>query len=444
MGISPILILILVGIPVLEYLKRKGRASGAVIYTVPWQWLVRQVNKYAGQADWRVFGDIAITFLVGPIIARKIIDPKNLRTAYFWFFAYILFYAVGLPLARGGSMFGGADLITAAVQGAILILLGFAGYGIALLGGSAYAIIKQYVLGITPEPGIGLAIPGTSFGPIHIPLVEGIIALVIALLFHEGAHGVVALREGVPVDEGGVLLLGFLPIGAYVEPKEQIMKRKPTRSISRILAAGPMANMVVFAIFAVLLLAVTPLSEYAANVECTASNGVTILHVPESIHIGDQIIPSGAYGEINAGTTILDVNGTPTPCSKYFFKALAPLKKDEYNGPITLTVLENNAEKNVTIQMHSGYLGVEGIENHHVKPLPWWYGIVTFMVSLIYWTALLNFMIGLVNMLPVPPLDGGQLFRALAEKEGMKLLYKLLFWATIIVFVINALPWVIK
>jgi len=444
MYIHPIFLLILLGIPVLEYLKRRGKASGTIIYTVPWGWLVEQVNKYAGRADWRKFGDVAITFLAGPLIANKLIQPENRRAAFGWFAAYILFYLLGLPLIRGGIAFGGFDPISAAIQLVALITLGFAGYGIVLLGGSAYVILKEYVMGIPPEPGVGLAIPGTSFGPVHIPLVEGIIALIIALIFHEGAHGVTAIGERVPVDEGGILLFGLLPIGAYVEPKESVMKRKNTAAVARILAAGPMANMVVFAIFAILLVAVTPLGNYAAQVECSASNGVKILHVPESLHVGDRIIPSGAYGEINAGAIIVEINGQPVRCAKDFFQALAPLKEEEYNGPIVLTAIENNVEKNVTITMHDGFIGIEGVENNHVKTLPWWYPLVTFLVSLIYWTALLNFMIGLVNMLPVPPLDGGQLFKMLGEREGISTLYKALLWTTLAIFAINALPWFIK
>ncbi len=202
MYIHPIILLILLGIPVLEYLKSQGKASGTVIYTVPWDWLVSQVNKYAGLADWRKFGDIAITFLTGPIIAKRLIKPENRRAAFGWFAVYVLFYLFGLPLARGGMVLGGFDIISATIQLVALITLGFAGYGIVLLGGSAYIILKEYIMGIPPEPGIGLAIPGTSFGPVHIPLVEGIIALIIALLFHEGAHGVTAIREDVPVKEG--------------------------------------------------------------------------------------------------------------------------------------------------------------------------------------------------------------------------------------------------
>ena len=444
MYIHPIIILILLGIPVLEYLKAKGKASGTVIYTVPWDWLVKQVNKYAGRANWRKFGDVAVTFLVGPVIAKRIIRPENRRAAFGWFAVYVLFYLLGLPLARGGVAFGGFDPISVTVQLIALIFLGFAGYGIVLLGGSAYIILKEYIMGIPPEPGVGLAIPGTSFGPVHIPLVEGIIALIIALLFHEGAHGVTAIRENVPVEEGGLLLLGFLPIGAYVEPKESVMKRKGTAAVARILAAGPMANMVVFAIFAILLVAVTPLSNYAAQVECAASHGVKILHVPKSLHVGDRIIPSGAYGEINAGTIVVEVNGQPIRCAKDFFKALAPLKEKEYNGPITITILQNDSKKNVTITMHDGFIGIEGVENHHVKALPLWYSLVVFLISLIYWTALLNFMIGLVNMLPVPPLDGGQLFKMLGEKEGLSILYNALLWATLLIFAINTLPWFIK
>jgi hypothetical protein len=101
---NPILWLIVGGIPVLEYLKQKKGANGTVIYTLPWDWLVRQVNRYAKSYDWRVFGDIAITFLAGPIVASRIIEHK--KVSYTSFLLYITYFFIIVPLAKGEAVFG--------------------------------------------------------------------------------------------------------------------------------------------------------------------------------------------------------------------------------------------------------------------------------------------------------------------------------------------------
>ncbi|MEM1558533.1 MAG: hypothetical protein QXG12_08065, partial [Thermoproteota archaeon] len=80
---------------------------------------------------------------------------------------------------------------------------------------------------------VGLMIPGVD--PM-LPLIEGLIAFLLATIVHEFMHGVVSTHYGIPPSSAGVaLFLGFLPFMAYV--KLPGMHRDPWRNV-KIAGAG--------------------------------------------------------------------------------------------------------------------------------------------------------------------------------------------------------------
>lgn len=85
-----------------------------------------------------------------------------------------------------------------------------------------------------------LALPGIN--PL-IPVVYGIIALVVAIVIHEFAHGVLARAQNLKVKTLGMLYL-IVPIGAFVEPDEEEMMQTTRKKRMRVYAAGPMSNIV--------------------------------------------------------------------------------------------------------------------------------------------------------------------------------------------------------
>lgn len=99
-----------------------------------------------------------------------------------------------------------------------------------------------------------LAIPGVND---FIPLEQAgvfVLALFIAMIVHEGGHAIASRREGIQVDEWGVILFVFIPIGAYVLPDEEDLYNAPLRSFSRVLSAGIMNNYAVTALSAAFFL----------------------------------------------------------------------------------------------------------------------------------------------------------------------------------------------
>lgn len=89
-----------------------------------------------------------------------------------------------------------------------------------------------------------LAIPGLN--PL-LPFWYGLIALIIALVCHEFAHGVQARANGMRVRNTG-LLYAVVPLGAFVEPDEEDVNKASRRAKLDLYAAGIATNFVIGAV----------------------------------------------------------------------------------------------------------------------------------------------------------------------------------------------------
>jgi membrane-associated protease RseP (regulator of RpoE activity) len=137
--------------------------------------------------------------------------------------------------------------------GLILLLGGlflFILFGILLYGAIILADIYNAIfLGteVSATPGGTFLIPG-----INLPLFEGIIALVVVLLVHEGAHAVLARIGKVPILSSGIALFGIIPVGAFVEPDEKKLAKLDEVKQTRVLVAGSTSNLITSCIFFVI------------------------------------------------------------------------------------------------------------------------------------------------------------------------------------------------
>ena len=282
------------------------------------------------------------------------------------------------------------------------------GIPIAVLGMAfmVYTIIMSLqVMFQTPTTGLllpGVDIPGS---PIYIPIFSGIIALILLMVVHEFGHGILARAQGVGIKSIGVILLAILP-GAFVELDEEDVK-KAKRSVKlRIYAAGSMFNLGLAGIAWVVVIVLTAsFIPYAFH-----SDGLKIT----------SVTPGGpSEGVLKEGMVVYGINGQEVgnrTAANKFLNNTKPgdeltLLTDQGTYTITSAGNPNNAS--------ATYIGIRGDSNAVVKPevaqtygdiIPWF---LYNLADLCFWIYALNLMVGLFNLLPMKPLDGGVIFEEL-------------------------------
>ncbi len=174
--------------------------------------------------------NLAFFFLVGPVAAQ------------------VLLTVLHLSANSSAQVQDGAAI---PLFPAVLAFLGLMPSACLLLFHSAFAVtvglINMLLNGAAkPAASAVVLLPG-----INLPLLSGLLALILLLAVHEGGHAVMALAAGLPLERAGVLLVGPLPLGAFVEPNERKLFSSPPRVQLAVLLAGSATNI----LFSLLLLA---------------------------------------------------------------------------------------------------------------------------------------------------------------------------------------------
>lgn len=261
----------------------------------------------------------------------------------------------------------------------------------------------------TAKSAVVPVIPGVSIGGIHIPLITGWIALFIVILVHEFSHGVVARAHKLPINSSGVFFFGPL-MGAFVEPDEKkLMKASDTTQYS-VYAAGPWSNIILAAICLLLL-------NYAFSPGIGAMEnevGIELVGVTE----GYPAIDAG----LKEGMVVTAVNGETVTNYDTFVAQMNDVKSHE---PVTITAdgqdFTFEAAENPD-DPEKGYLGVMASSKAktELNNDSLWYLVVNkilkWLAELFAMTGLLSFGIGLANLLPLGPVDGGRMLQVTLEK----------------------------
>ncbi|MDD5960274.1 MAG: site-2 protease family protein [Methanobrevibacter wolinii] len=260
---------------------------------------------------------------------------------------------------------------------------------------------------VTKTPSVSILIPGVDIpgSPIFIPFLSGFIALVLLLIVHEFSHGILARVENIDVKSMGLLLFFIIP-GAFVEPDEEQVLKASRISKLRILAAGSMANIV---------LAVIALLVFALLANCV----IPTVYDQEGVEVTQIVNNAPAVGHISKGELLTGINNKTIKNSTDYVNAvhnLSPnttvkLKTNKGNSKFKLG--ENPNNKSI------GYMGIrcqehfvikENIKNTYGDILPWFW---LSLEDLFKWIYIINLSVGLFNLLPMKPLDGGKMFEEL-------------------------------
>jgi len=266
------------------------------------------------------------------------------------------------------------------------IVLGFAGMAYVF-----YALLKTAMRTIQTggeQSGVQLVIPGVT-----IPLWYGLIALAVVMVVHELSHGIVARAEDLPLKSVGLVLLAVIP-GAFVEPDEEELEKAPLRSRLRVYGAGSLAN-VATALIALLIInfAITPVLQ------------------PAGILVSGVLEDGPAFGVLQKGDVIIAMDGQQIRDMDSFINFMNTTKPGQL---VTLTVLRNGEELNLQLKLgahpeepEKGYIGIYPAQ--HVVSKIGYENIVLPLFFTFYWIYVLNIGIGLMNLFPLVPLDGGRM-----------------------------------
>jgi len=256
-------------------------------------------------------------------------------------------------------------------------------------------------------------IPGVTLTSVSA-ITYFLLSIPIVLVIHEGAHGIVATLEKIKIKTGGFAVFIALFAG-FVEPDEKEFDNAKKISRLRVIGAGATANVIfAFALGAILLtnplfamILPDPLLEWFYD----EPDGVLILSIIEG---------SGAEkAGLQKDDVITGIEGVPIITPLDFQKV--DLKPGE---TVTVTVQRDEQLLQFPVEImpspddpDKGLVGIMR-DNAFYKPV---YNFIEWdpQVSMfLLWLWMISFFIGIINMLPLPILDGGKFIYTIIEKKA--------------------------
>ena len=254
-------------------------------------------------------------------------------------------------------------------------------------------------------PGVTLtSAPAITYFLLSIPIV---------LVMHEGAHGIVAALEKIKIKTGGFAIFIAMFAG-FVEPDEEEFEKAKKISKLRVIGAGATSN-VIFALVLGVIMLTNPLFAMVVPEPLLS----TFYEVPEGVLILSIIENSGAeQAGLLANDIITSINGVRI-FSPADFPSLNP-------GDIAnVSILRDSQALEFELEAMAspddperGLIGIMRDNSFAYTP------VMNFIewndpnVSMfLLWLWMISFFIGIINMLPLPILDGGKFIHTIINKR---------------------------
>jgi|GEM_PF-5348958 len=224
----------------------------------------------------------------------------------------------------------------------------------------------------------------------------GWLAIPILLIVHEMSHGVLARIGKIKLNSTGVILMGLLPLGAFVEPDEKQLEKAPPDKTLPLFGAGSSANFVTaVVIYMFLVLAVSPvlsITGISAEIQKYRSN---------------LLVVASQNPDVPVGVELIAINGMPVKTEDDVHNITRSLKP---NSTIVLTTDHGEIQTHLMGNIIGVYL------TYSLKDLPLHLEAVNFIIELLGLIAFFNMVVGVMNLLPMLPLDGGLILRDFLTK----------------------------
>ncbi|WP_297463784.1 site-2 protease family protein [Nitrosarchaeum sp.] len=274
--------------------------------------------------------------------------------------------------------------------------------------------ISNYFVAPTEFSQLTVLIPGVTLTS-SSSILYFLLSIPIVLVIHEGAHGIVATLEKIKIKTGGFAIFIAMFAG-FVEPDEEEFNKAKKISKLRVIGAGATSN-VIFAFALGLILLTNPFFAMVLPEPLLS----TFYDLPDGVLILSIIENSGAEkAGLLANDIITSING---------IQILSPLdfqKTELIPGEIAnVSVLRNGQILQFPVEIipspedpQRGLIGIMRDNSFAYKP------VLNFIewndpnVSMfLLWLWMISFFIGIINMLPLPILDGGKFIHTIIDKK---------------------------
>ena len=240
-----------------------------------------------------------------------------------------------------------------------------------------------------------------------------LLSIPIVLVIHEGAHGIVAALEKIKIKTGGFAIFIAMFAG-FVEPDEEEFDKAKKISKLRVIGAGATSNV----IFAFALGAILLTNPFFALVlpEPLLS---TFYELPQGVLVLSIIEGSGAEAAgMLANDVITEIDGSPI-LSPVDFPSLSP------GDTASVQVLRDGQTLDFDVEImpapedqDRGLIGIMRDNSFAYKPVMNYIEWNDPNVSMfLLWLWMISFFIGIINMLPLPILDGGKFIHTIIDKR---------------------------
>ncbi len=356
------------------------------------------------------------------IVVQKILFP------FFYLILYRSEYGLGLMDSAGKKF-----RLPLRIFGFVGIIIGF----IAMAVISFLMVKTVFDLVFVPKAAAGVAVV-VPFdvnvpGFLSVPTLYWIISIFILAVVHEFAHGAMARVHNVHVKSTGFAFFSILiPVipAAFVEPDEKILRKKSLLQQLSIFAAGAFANLVLAGLLWVLLffLIIPAISSSAIEMSGVQVVGFSPDSAANASGIPLYSVITGVDDvEIRTIGNLSEYLGAKKPGER----VVVYVNSTRY--PVVLGG-ENRSSLGVHLQQSTrisrGFS--ERYGEFTAKSMLW-------LAGLLMWLFILNLGIGLFNLLPMGPIDGGRMFfavllSAMEEKKAARVFYwvSMFFFALVV------------
>lgn len=342
---------------------------------------------------------------------------------------------------------------------------------VPIVAGVALYLVVTSLISVLMNPAVGEVVREIGAGAIlllpginpMLPIVYGWLAIVIAIVLHEGAHGIIARNNGLTVKSSGLLFFLFVPVGAFVDVDEEQIKTAKPRASLKVMAAGVGANVIVGVVCLLCMLVIvgslTPAVNgvYVAGVSegmpaetagllandalvsidnVTINNSTELRAILNNKTAGDLIQVTVARGEnwqYQFTTTVnltMTENRTVMGISSY--DLLTQERLDYYQN----ISLETFSMYLVPPTLYSGLVPFSDfLSQFYTSAIPYW----SEFANMLFWIWFVNFNLAIFNALPIYPLDGGRIFNITLKRFGKGLSDKAVYRITLAVTAVSVI-----